>query len=326
LIQVTDIERFRTELSAGIPDSIKQAFIARVLAARPGHAEARAKQRAKQVKISTRAINKALTVLSMVFNYAMRNQWVTRNPAEFVEHARDERPLEERPLDMDVLTPEEVAALREAAIPATYRDGGLVTNNYRLLISFAVFTGCRAGEILGAAWNQIDWKSGEFHVRRAFREGHFQEPKTRTSYRSITLPGFLLKELKLWRLACPNGPHDLIFPNLDGRPMSYWNLMARGFHPALKRAGIRRIRFHDLRHTFASLMISNGEDIVRVSRLMGHANASFTFNVYCHMLPRKRDPIGDRLASLVFGNKMETNDDPETKVPFSAAENLSKSA
>jgi hypothetical protein len=72
-------------------------------------------------------------------------------------------------------------------------------------------------------------------------------------------------------------------------------------------------------------MISNGEDIVRVSRLMGHANASFTFNTYCHMLPRRRDPIGDRLASLVFGNKMETDDDPETEAAFSASENLSKS-
>src|SRR5579864_1177346 len=85
----------------------------------------------------------------MVFNYAMRNQWVTRNPAEYVEHARDERPLEERPLDMDVLTPEEAEALREAATPATYRDGKLITNNYRLLISFAIFTGCRVAEILG---------------------------------------------------------------------------------------------------------------------------------------------------------------------------------
>jgi integrase len=326
LIQVTDIERFRTELSAGIPDSINQALIARVLAARPGHAEARAKQRAKQAKISTRSINKALTVLSMVFNYAMRNQWVTRNPAKYVEPARDLRPLEERPLDMDVLTPEEVAALREAAIPATHRDGKLITNNYRLLLSFAVFTGCRAGEILGAAWNHIDWESGEFRVRRAFREGHFHEPKTRTSYRSIALPGFLLKELRVWRLACPQSPHDLIFPNLDGRPMSYWNLMARGFHPALKRAGIRRIRFHDLRHTFASLMISNGEDVVRVSRLMGHANASFTFNTYCHMLPRRRDPIGDRLASLVFGNKMETDRDAVNQPEFYASENSSESA
>jgi integrase len=326
LIQVTDIECFRTELSQGIPDSIKQALNARVLAARPGHAEARAKQRAKQVKISTRSINKALTVLRMVFNYAMRNQWVTRNPAKYAEPARDLRPLEERPLDMDVLTPEEVAALREAAIAAKYRDGKLITNNYRLLLSFAVFTGCRVGEILGAAWNHIDWESGEFRVRRAFREGHFHEPKTRTSYRSIALPAFLLKELRVWRLACPQSPHDLIFPNLDGRPMSYWNLMARGFHPALKRAGIRRIRFHDLRHTFASLMISNGEDIVRVSRLMGHANASFTFNTYCHMLPRRRDPIGDRLASLVFGNKMETDRDAQNQPQFSFAENLGESA
>jgi integrase len=326
LIQVTDVERFRAELSQGIPDSIRQACITRLLKAKPGHAEARAKQHANRLRISTRSINKTLTVLSMVFNYAMRNQWVTRNPADYVEHARDERPLEERPLDMDVLTPEELEGLREAASPATHRDGKLVTNNYRLLISFAVFTGCRVAEILGAAWSHIDWTSGEFRVRRAFREGHFHEPKTRTSYRSIALPAFLLRELKVWRLACPKGPYDLIFPNLDGRPMSYSNLITRGFHPARKRAGIRRIRFHDLRHTYASLMIRNGEDIVVVSRLLGHANASFTFNVYCHMLPRKRNPIGDRLASLVFGNKMETAGDLERQLELPEAENLGQSA
>ena len=135
----------------------------------------------------------------MIFNYAMRNQWVTRNPAEYVDHARDERPFEEQPLDLDVLTPKEIAALREAAIPATYRDGKLVTNNYRLMISFAVFTGCRMGEILGAAWGHMDWKSGQFHVRRTYEEGQFQKPKTRTSYRRLTLPTFLLNELKVWR-------------------------------------------------------------------------------------------------------------------------------
>lgn len=108
LIQLTDIERFRTELSEGIPESIKEAFVARLLKARPGLAEARAKQRANQVKLGRRSINKALTVLSMVFNYAMRNQWVVRNPAKYVDHARDERPLEERRLDMDVLTPQEI--------------------------------------------------------------------------------------------------------------------------------------------------------------------------------------------------------------------------
>ena len=146
---------------------------------------------------------------------------------------------------MDVLTPAEVAALREAATPASYRSGELITNNYRLLISFAAFTGCRVGEILGAAWSHIDWETGQFHIRRTFKEGRFQEPKTRTSYRRLSLPAFLLKELKVWRLACPNSPYDLIFPNLDGKPMSHSNLMTRGFHPALKRAGIRRVRFHE---------------------------------------------------------------------------------
>jgi integrase len=114
-------------------------------------------------------------------------------------------------------------------------------------------------------------------------------------------------------------PHDLIFPNLDGQPMNYSNLMTRGFHPARMRAGIRKIRFHDLRHTFASLMISNGEDTVRVSRLMGHAHASFTLNVYSHLIPREHDPSGDRLASLVFGNKMETDRNAENEPEFSAA-------
>jgi hypothetical protein len=101
LIQVTDVERFRAELSQGIPDSIRQACITRLLKAKPGLAEARAKQRANQVRLGRRSINKALTVLSMVFNYAVRNQWMMRNPAEYVDHARDDRPIEQRPLDMD---------------------------------------------------------------------------------------------------------------------------------------------------------------------------------------------------------------------------------
>ncbi len=73
-------------------------------------------------------------------------------------------------------------------------------------------------------------------------------------------------------------------------------------------------------------MISNGEDIVRVSRLMGHANASFTLNVYSHMLAREQDPSGDRLASLVFGNKTETANDLEIKLKLPEVENLSQSA
>lgn len=71
-------------------------------------------------------------------------------------------------------------------------------------------------------------------------------------------------------------------------------------------------------------MISNGEDVVRVSRLMGHANAAITLNIYSHMIPREHDPSGDRLASLVFGNKMETVENPELTSNSDPAENTIK--
>ncbi len=119
--------------------------------------------------------------------------------------------------------------------------------------------------------------------------------------RRIDLPEFLVTELRTWRLACPNGGDDLVFPNLAGNPMSSTNLLQRGFYPALRRAGLRRIRFHDLRHTFASLLIANGEVIVRVSRLLGHSSPMLTLNVYSHMLPNDHYGGPDRLRDMVFG-------------------------
>ena len=104
------------------------------------------------------------------------------------------------------------------------------------------------------------------------REGEFVAPKTVTSARRIDLTDALIAELREWRLACPIGADDLIFPNLDGKPLCHSNLLQRGFYPALRRAGLRQIRFHDLRHTFASLLLANGEDVVRVSRLLGHSS------------------------------------------------------
>ena len=97
--------------------------------------------------------------------------------------------------------------------------------------------------------------------------------------------------------------HDLVFPNLAGKPMSNTNLLQRGFYPALRRGGLRKIRFHDLRHTFASLLIANGEDIVRVSRLLGHSSPTVTLNVYAHMLPNEHYGSAERLKELVFGDQ-----------------------
>ena len=157
--------------------------------------------------------------------------------------------LDANPIDSNILTPKEIQRLIEAAVVLTRnRDGTFRTNNYRLLIKTAIFTGMRSGEIRGLQWGDIDWNSAEIHVRRSWKEGAYHRPKTQASLRRIDLPKFLVTELRTWRLACPKGPDDLVSPNLAGNPMSNTNLLQRGFYPALRRAGLRKIRFHDLRH------------------------------------------------------------------------------
>ena len=302
-ISVSDIERFRNALAEELPPPIVDAFARRMLEARPALSQARARQRVLMKRPSVRTINKLLTMASMIFNYAVKHQWVDRNSVEHVEKLKTPMSIDAHALDANILSPKEIQMLLGAAGSGTRkRDGSLFTNNYRLLIQFAVFTGMRSGEIRGLQWGDIDWSSGQIHIRRSWKEGQYHEPKTQASLRRIGLPEFLVTELRTWRLACPKGDDDLVFPNLAGRPMSNTNLLQRGFYPALRRAGLRKIRFHDLRHTFASLLIANGEDIVRVSRLLGHANPSITLNVYSHMLPNDHYDSTERLTELVFGS------------------------
>lgn len=83
--------------------------------------------------------------------------------------------------------------------------------------------------------------------------------KTRNSNRRIDLGPFMMADLKRWKIACPPNELNLIFPNAAGQPMNHSNMTARHFFPALKRAGVKRIRFHDLRHTKVSLMLDHQE-------------------------------------------------------------------
>jgi integrase len=123
----------------------------------------------------------------------------------------------------------------------------------------AVMTGLREGELLGLQWGDIDWNSPTVRVRRQYTNGRFSVPKSKLSRRTVNLPSGLLDALRVWRLKCPKGDHDLVFPNGKGNPESHSNLLQRGFYPALRRAKLRKIRFHDLRHTFCSLLIKNRE-------------------------------------------------------------------
>lgn len=107
----------------------------------------------------------------------------------------------------------------------------------------------------------------------------------------------LISALKRLRPRCPKG--DLVCPSAQGRPMQSSDLLRTGLHPTLRRAGIRQVRFHDLRYSFASNLLAAGVDVVTVSKSLGRANVHITLVTYAHAIPKQRHGAGDALARLM---------------------------
>ena len=110
-----------------------------------------------------------------------------------------------------------------------------------------------------------------------------------------------MTELKRWKIACPPSKLDLIFPNTNGNPLDHGNMLSRHFYPALKQANLHKIRFHDLRHTYASLLIEQGENIKYIQTQLGHASPVVTLNVYAHLMNPVNREAANRLEKAVFG-------------------------
>ncbi|RJP83631.1 MAG: site-specific integrase [Desulfobacteraceae bacterium] len=181
---------------------------------------------------------------------------------------------------------------------------------YYMLFKLAIFTGCRQGELLGLKWTDVLWTTSQIYIKRTFNKKAWYNPKTKTSIRKIDMGPSVLADLKQWQRECPKTELDLIFPNRDGGPMDQSHMLNRFFFPALKKAGIPRIRFHDLRHTFASLLIDQGENIKYIQTQLGHSTPSVTLNTYAHLLKPVNQKAASRLEKMVLG---ESGDQMETR-------------
>ena len=165
----------------------------------------------------------------------------------------------------------------------------------------AVFTGARQGELLGLKWADVDWDNSQIHVQRTYTKGRFFATKTKSSNRKVDLGPKVITSLKKWKLACPKSELGLIFPNDAGKPMNYSNMMNRHFKPSLKSAKVPQIRFHDLRHTYASLFIEQGENLKYVQTQLGHSSPTVTLNVYAHLMKSTNQEAACRLENTIFG-------------------------
>jgi len=180
--------------------------------------------------------------------------------------------------------------------------GKAATPKDKLLFKTAVLTGAREGELIGLQWGDVDWLNSQLHIRRTFNHGKFMEPKSKASRRKIDLAPELVHELKKWKLACPKGELDLIFPTEEGTPENAANLLYRRFFPALRRAGLPRMRFHNLRHTYASLLIAQGEHPKYIQSQLGHSSINVTMDIYGHLMETVNQKAASRLGKTVLGD------------------------
>ena len=253
-------------------------------------------------KLSPTTVRYARGVLRRALNDGMREGILNRNVAALA------RPPRVAPREMRALSPAEASQLLS----------GTAEDPMGPLYAVALGTGCRLGELLGLGWSDLAADSSSLTVRRALAEsgrladdnGHrhtawsLAEPKTRRSRRTIMVPTFVRKALQrqkaaqaAQRLAAGTAwqdQADLMFTDALGNPMRP-DAVSRVFHETATRLGLQPIRFHDLRHSAASLMLSQGVPLKTVSETLGHASIAITADVYAHVTPDLRREAADAL-------------------------------
>ena len=250
-------------------------------------------KQAQGIHIGT--IRKVLVTLGQILSYAVRHKYLDYNPLREAERPRGQSQEHENDTpgseSIRVLTPCQISDLLVQ----------VTDPKYRTLFMVAIFSGARQGELLGLKWSDINWQKSQIHIQRTFNKGRFFTPKTKTSKRKIDLGPTVITELKKWKLACPKNELDLVFPNKAGEPINYINMVQRKFLPALKAADLPKVRFHDLRHSYAILMIHQGENIKYIQTQLGHSSPTVTLNVYAHLMKPTNQEAACRLENAIFG-------------------------
>ncbi len=183
------------------------------------------------------------------------------------------------------------------------------------LYSVAVSIGLRQGEAFALRWRDIDLDAGELRVRHTLQRVDkipvLAEPKTQKSRRTIPLPASIVSALKSHRIAQLEErlfagdrwqDWDLVFCTTIGTPLDP-RTITRQYHAHLEAANVPRRRFHDLRHTAATLLLTQSVDIRTIMETLGHSQISLTMNTYAHVMPQLKHDAADRMEALLFADK-----------------------
>jgi integrase len=232
---------------------------------------------------------KLRNLMHAIYNHALRWEFFDRNPISLVRQSA------KRMHAPDVLTIEEIGKLLlELREP------------WRTAIYVAVTTGLRVSELLALRWGDVIFAAGEIHLVRGIVRQHVGEMKTEASRKPVPMDGGLADVLARWREIAPyNQDGDYIFASPDKHgTQPYWPNAAMEDHirPAARRAGIqKRVGWHTFRHTFGTLVNSNGADVATTQALMRRANVSITMDRYVQAVtPAKREAQSRLVQAIPF--------------------------
>lgn len=159
-------------------------------------------------------------------------------------------------------------------------------------------TGLRIGELLALRWQDVDLQNGFLSVRQTVYEGHFDEPKTKRSKRTVPLPSECIGILAQLRPVAAQ-PSALVFSTAKGSPLCRRNLLNRQFKPVCKSLGLTGVTWHWLRHANATLHDARGTSLGTVQALLGHSSSEITRNTYIHSVPAEARKAAEEVAKLI---------------------------
>lgn len=228
--------------------------------------------------LSASSVQRTHGVLSQILDLAVKDRRLASNPARGVRQPRKVSKARQ------FLTGDQVEALAVACAP------------YGLVVRTLAYTGLRWGEMAALRVRDVDLERRRIDVSRSVTEdnGHliFDTPKT-GKRRSVPLPRFLAEQIA--DATAGKGPDDLIFEGTRGGILRNRNFGRRTFAPAAKAIGVPELTPHGLRHTAASLAISSGASVKDVQRMLGHASAAMTLDVYAGLFEDGLDDVADRM-------------------------------
>ena len=233
--------------------------------------------------LSAKTVRNINQVISSAMDLAVAQKIIPANPTNACALPKIEHQ------EMQTIPAEQLQAfLQEAKATGVYE-----------MYYIELATGLRRGELLGLKWQDIDWKNGLIKVRRqvARVDGQIKESplKTKNSYRTVTISQQAIEVLKEQKKKTND---TYVFPSPNGGPISpdsVNNMLKR----VLERAGIPKVRFHDLRHTFATIALQNGVDIKTVSGMLGHFSAGFTLDTYAHVTTSAQKEAAQTMGNIL---------------------------